>query len=479
MKQKKRLDPEALQKIRTGINGLDEITRGGLPKGRPTLICGGPGCGKTLFATEFLVYGATHGEPGVFVSFQETEKDLTTNAASLRFDLKALEAQKKLVIEHVHIERGEIQETGPYDLEGLFVRLDHAIQSIGAKRVVLDTIEVLFAGLDNAAILRSELRRLFQWLKDKGITAVITSERGENSLTRNGLEEYISDCVITLDHRVTEQISTRRIRVVKYRGSAHGTNEYPFLIDETGISVLPISSLGLSHPGSNKRVSTGVPSLDRMLGGKGYMRGSTVLISGSAGTGKTSLAAAFAIEACKRGERVLFLSFEESPGQLIENLRSVNLDLSSFMKKGLLKIISTRPSRYGLETHLLELHKTVTSFEPEAVVIDPLTSLIGQGDAIEIQAMITRMIDLLKSRRITALFTSLTSGSRDSYEDSKVGVSSLIDTWLVVREIEHERRRNRGLYVVKSRGMAHSNDVQKMVLSNEGISLIPVESARI
>lgn len=471
-----RFDPNQFEKVSSGIQGLDEITQGGLPQGRTTLICGGAGCGKTLFALKFLVSGAReHNEPGVFVSFEETEAELTKNVASLHFDLKRLEAQKKLIVEYIYIERSEIEEAGAYSLDGLFVRLGHAIDSIGAKRVVLDTIEVLFSGLNNQTVLRSEIRRLFRWLKEKGVTAIITSERGERMLTLHGLEEFISDCVILLDHRVTEQLSTRRIRVVKYRGSSHGTNEYPFLINKDGISVLPISSLELNHPGTKKRVSTGIRDLDLMFGGKGYMKGSSILVSGSAGTGKTTLAVAFAVDTCKRGGRCLYLSFEESPGQLIQNMCSVNLDLGYWVSRGLLKIIAIRPSVYGLEMHLLEIQKAIEDFKPKAVIIDPLTSLSSQGQILEIQSMIIRVVDLLKSKGITALFTSLISSGKTDYENSQVGVSSLIDTWIVVRELEDQGRRTRGLYIIKSRGMAHSNEVQKLVFSEKGIRLTPVE----
>ena len=470
-------DPHQFKKTPSGIAGLDEITGGGLPKGRPTLICGSAGCGKTLFSMEFLVAGATHfNEPGIFVSFEETEMDLTSNVASLHFDLKRLVAQKKLLIEYVQLDRSEIQETGDYDLEGLFVRLNHAINLIGAKRVVIDSIEALFSGLRDESILRAEMKRLFQWLKAKGVTAIVTAERGEGGLTRHGIEEYVSDCVILLDNRVIDEISTRRIRVVKYRGSFHGTNEVPFLIDQDGISVLPISSLGLKHPGTKKRVSTGVPALDQMLDGQGFTRGSSVLVSGTAGTGKSSLAAAFAIATCQRGERCLLISFEESPGQLIQNMSSIGLNLATWVKRGLLEIYSTRPSLYGLELHLLDLHKRVDTFKPHTVVLDPLTSLLTQGQPLEIQSMLTRMIDLLKSNQITGMFTSLVSSDSGSIDSSQVGVSSLIDTWIVVRELEDRfNRRTRGLYIVKSRGMPHSNDVYRLILSEAGIDLAPMD----
>lgn len=477
-KKKSSFNPHLFQKTPSGIQGLDEITFGGLPKGRPTLICGSAGCGKTLFGMAFLVSGAMQfNEPGVFVSFEESPEDLASNVASLNFDLKSLAAKKKVIIEHVHIIRDHIQVTGDYDLEGLFVRLNYAIDSIGAKRVVLDTIDTLFSGLEDTAILRAELRRLFTWLKEKGVTAIVTTERGEGNLSRNGIEEYVSDCVILLDNRAINEISTRRLRVVKYRGSVHVTNEVPFLIDQDGISVLPIVSLGLTHPGTTKRISTGVPKLDEMLDGKGYTRGSSVLISGTAGTGKTSLGAAFAVETCRRGERCLLISFEESPGQLTHNMRSIGIDFTPWLKKGLLQIFSTRPALYGLEMHLLELHKRVESFRPSTVVLDPLTSLTTQGRPLEIQSMLTRMIDLLKSKNITGVFTSLVSSEEGSDDSSQVGVSSLIDTWIVVRELEDDQnKRTRALYVVKSRGMPHSNEIMRLVLGNRGITLAPVKA---
>ena len=365
-----------MPKAPTGIQGLDEITGGGFPRGRPTLVCGSAGAGKTLLSAEFLVRGAMeYDEPGVFMAFEETAAELAQNVRSLGFDLEELEKRKKLAVDFVRIERSEIDETGDYDLEGLFIRLGAAIDSIGAKRVVLDTIENLFAGLQNQGILRAELRRLFRWLKDRGLSAVITAERGEGALTRHGLEEYVSDCVILLDHRVTDQISTRRLRIVKYRGTSHGTNEYPFLIDEDGFSVLPVTSLGLEHQVSEERISSGVPRLDTMLGGQGFYRGTTILASGTAGTGKTSLAAHFVDAACERGERCLYFSFEESPAQLIRNMRSIGLNLEKWSKKGLVQFHSSRATFYGLEMHLAIIHKIVQEFEPKAVVFDPIGSL--------------------------------------------------------------------------------------------------------
>jgi circadian clock protein KaiC len=464
--------PERLAKARSGIHGLDEITGGGLPHGRPTLVCGGPGCGKTLFALEFLVRGATeHGEPGVFVSFEETEPEIAANVASLGFDIRRLEAQKKLFIDWIRVERSEIEETGEYDLEGLFVRLEHAVDSVGAKRVALDTIESLFSALPNEAVLRSELRRLFRWLKDRGLTAVITGEKGNGSLTRYGLEEYVSDCVIFLDHRVDEQISTRRLRVVKYRGSMHGTNEYPFLIDENGISVLPITSIGMNHPASRERLTTGIARLDEMLGGKGYFRGTTVLVSGTAGTGKTTLAAALARAACDHGERCLYVAFEESAAQLTRNMRSVGMDLERFLKHDTLRLIADRPSSQGLEMHLLTIHKAVEAFDPAVVIVDPITNLVRNGTNLDARQMVTRLIDFLKTRGVTALFTSLTMGGAD-LEQTDVGVSSLIDTWLLLEVIRSGGERNRALTIVKSRGMAHSNQTVEYRLSRRGVEIL-------
>lgn len=463
---------EGLKKEPTGISGFDEITLGGLPHGRPSLVCGSAGAGKTLFAMEFLVRGATqYNEPGVFMSFEESDEELSQNVASLGFDLKQLVADKKLLLDYVFIERSEIQETGDYDLEGLFLRLEHAIDAIGAKRVVLDTLEALFSGLPNEAILRAELRRLFRWLKDKGMTAVITCERGEGTLTRYGLEEYVADCVILLDHRVQNQISTRRMRIVKYRGTSHGTNEYPFFINERGFSVLPITSIGLDHKAPTEHVSSGVPRLDNMLMGKGFYRGSSILVSGTAGTGKSTLAAHFVEAACLRGERALYFAFEESQDQIIRNMRSVAINLEPFVKKGLLKFHNSRPSAWGLEVHLAMMHKIVSEYEPSVIVVDPVTNFLAVGDDIETKSMLTRLIDFFKTRQITGMFTSLTSPG-GNLEDSEVGVSSLMDVWLLVKNIEANGERNRGLYILKARGMGHSNQVREFLLTDRGIELV-------
>jgi circadian clock protein KaiC len=461
-----------LPKCPTGIQGLDEITGGGLPCGRPTLICGGAGCGKTLLGAEFLVRGAVQfGEPGVLMAFEETEKELEANVASLGFDLEGLVRRKKIVVDYVHIERGEVQESGDYDLEGLFVRLGHAIDSIGAKRVVLDTLEVLFASLPNEAILRSELRRLFRWLKDKGVTAVITAERGREQLTRHGLEEYVSDCVILLDHRVTDQIATRHLRVVKYRGAQHGTNEFPFLIGAEGISVLPITSLSLNHKVSAERIATGIPRLDAMLGGKGFFRGSSILLTGTPGTGKTIVSANFAQAAARRGERVLFFSFEESPDQIIRNMHSIGLRLDPLVKRGLLRFHSARPSLYGLEMHLATMFKEIATFKPHVVIIDPITSLMDSGTDSEGKGMVTRLIDYLKGGQVTSLFTSLTQGGH-ALQQSEAAMSSLMDSWLLLQDFEGNGERNRVLYVLKARGMAHSNQIREFLISDRGVDLV-------
>jgi len=463
---------KSLPRCPTGIQGLDEITDGGLPRGRPTLVCGGAGCGKTLLAAEFLVRGATQfDEPGVLMAFEETEKELKDNVASLGFDLDGLVLRKKIVVDYVHIERGELHETGEYDLEGIFVRLAHAIDSIGAKRVVLDTLEVLFASLPNEAVLRSELRRLFRWLKEKGVTSVITAERGRESLTRHGLEEYVSDCVILLDHRVNDQIATRHLRVVKYRGAQHGTNEFPFLIGEEGISVLPITSLALNHKVSRERIATGIPRLDAMLGGKGFFRGSSILLTGTPGTGKTIVAANFAQAACKRGERVLFFSFEESPDQIMRNMHSIGLQLEPLVKKGLLRFHSARPSLYGLEMHLATMFKEISTFKPHVVVVDPITSLLDTGTDSEGKGMVTRLIDYLKAGQITSLFTSLTQGG-GPLQQSEAAMSSLMDAWLLLQDIEGNGERNRLFYVLKARGMAHSNQIREFLISNHGIDIV-------
>lgn len=464
----------SIPKAPTGIKGLDEITGGGLPAGRPTLVCGSAGAGKTMLALEFLVRGATEfGEPGVFMMFEESAKELSANVRSLGFDLEKLVARKKIALDYVHIERSEIEETGEYDLEGLFIRLGHAIDSIGAKRVVLDTLEALFSGLPNHAILRAELRRLFRWLKERGMTAIITGERGEQTLTRYGLEEYVADCVIVLDHRVTEQISTRRLRVVKYRGSAHGTNEYPFLIGERGLSVLPITSLQLDHKATTQRISTGIRRLDEMLGGRGFYRGSSILVTGSPGTGKSSIGASFVSAACQRGERALFLAYEESESQLIRNMRSIGINLEQWLKKGLLKIHATRPTLQGLEQHLLMMYNSVLSFSSSVIVVDPISNLTFEQRDAQVKPTLMRLIDFLKKQRITALFTSLTSNADSaSPEDSQTGVSSLMDTWLLLKNTEFNGERNRTLYVLKSRGMEHSNQVREFILNSAGVDLV-------
>ncbi len=474
IKQLKVLAKSGIRKCPTGIVGLDQITGGGLPAGRPTLLCGNAGCGKTVLAMEFLVRGANQfNETGVFVAFEETDKDLSQNVASMGFDLPALCARKKLFLDYVCIERGETEESGDYDLEGLFIRLGNAIDSVGAKRVVLDTIESLFSGFSNTSILRAELRRLFGWLKAKGVTAVITAESGDGKLTRHGIEEYVADCVILLDHRVEDQTSIRRMRVTKYRGTTHGTSEYPFLIGQTGISVLPLSSLKLEHKAPAQKISSGVPRLDAMLGGKGFYRATSILVSGGAGTGKSSLAAHFVDAACKRGERALYMASEQSTDEVIRNMRSIGIDLEPWIKRNLLRFYSARPGTFGLEKHLVTIHDETAAFRPQVVVIDPITNFASVGSHAEVKSMITRLIDMLKARQITAMFTSLTAGG-DSPELSEVGVSSQMDSWLLLRNLESNGERNRGFYILKSRGMAHSNQIREFVLTKHGIQLLDV-----
>ncbi len=465
---------QTLPKAPTGITGLDDITGGGIPKGRPTLICGEAGSGKTLFSVEFIIRGAMEfNEPGVFMSFEEKAEELTMNVTSLGFDLQQLQAEKKIRIDHVHIERSEIEETGEYDLDGLFIRLGYAIDSIGAKRVVLDTIENLFSGLSNPSILRAELRRLFHWLKEKGVTAIITGEKGDGMLTRQGLEEYVSDCVILLDHRVCNQISTRRLRIVKYRGSLHGTNEYPFLIDEEGISVLPITALKLNKEVSSERISSGIPQLDDMLGGQGFFRGSSILVSGTAGTGKTSIASYFANETCKRGDKCIYFAFEESPNQIMRNMLSIGLDLQKYVDSGLLHFRASRPTLNGLEMHLLAIHKEIKKLKPQVVILDPITNLVTVGSVSEVKSMLIRLIDFLQEEQVTVMFTALTLNTVVN-EQTDEGVSSLVDAWMLVRDIEFNGERNRGLYMMKSRGMKHSNQVREFVITDQGLDLIDV-----
>lgn len=464
-------DNNQLPKSPTGIQGLDEITGGGLPKGRPTLVCGTAGSGKTLMALNFLVCGAiSYSEPGVFVSFEETPEELIQNVRSLGWDLKQLIAQKKFLIDHIHIDPYEIEETGDYNLEALFIRLGQIIDGIKAKRIVLDTIETLFVGLSNETIVRSELQRLFRWLKSKGVTAIITGEKGENTLTRHGLEEYVADCVIRLDQRIQNEISTRRLQIVKYRGSSHGTNEYPFLINEKGISVLPITSVGLDHEISTERISTGIPRLDTMLGGKGYFRGSSILITGTAGTGKSTISAHFAQATCLRGERCLYLAFEEAPQQILRNMLSVGLDLHPFVQKGLLKFQAVRPTAFGLEMHLIQINNLINELQPTVVIVDPMSNLVLGGNLLQSKAFFMRLIDSLKSLQITVMLTNLVTGS-SSLEHTEIGISSLMDTWLELRVNESSGERNRVLYVLKSRGMEHSNQVREFVLTHQGIEL--------
>jgi circadian clock protein KaiC len=479
MKKKAKPSPavtSVFEKVPSGIKGFDDITGGGLPKGRPALVSGGPGCGKTLFAMEFIARGITdYHEPGMFLAFEEKAGDLEKNFISMGFDLGKMVAEKKLALDNIYLDRSEIEETGEYNLEGLFIRLGSLIDSVGAKRVAIDTLEALFSGFSNEAILRSELRRLFLWLKDRGVTAVVTGERGDHTITKYGLEEYVADCVITLDHRITNQIATRRLRIVKYRGSSHGTDEYPFLISADGISVLPITSMSLTHEASTEKISSGIPRLDAMLGGNGYYRGSSVLVSGQAGTGKTSLAAKFAESTCKRGEKCLFFLFEESESQIRRNMKSIGIDLDPLVRKGLLRFHAVRPTAYSLEMHLSMMLKLISESSPSAVVVDPISNLYPVGDDIQIRSMLMRLIDYIKGLQVTGLFTNLTTGfvaGAYAVEATQAHVSSLMDTWLLLKNVEGNGERNRVFSIVKARGLAHSNQVREFVLSDKGIEIL-------
>jgi circadian clock protein KaiC len=457
-----------LEKCPTGIEGFDDITNGGLPRGRPTLVAGGPGCGKTLLGIEFVVRGILrYGEPGVILALEERAEDLSRNVRSLGYDLDALVESGRLVVDYVQVDPFEIEESGQYDLEGLFLRLGDAIDSVGAKRVSLDTLEVLFTTFKNPGVVRAELRRLFQWLKDRGVTAVVTAERGEGALTRNGLEEYVSDCVVLLDHRVRQQVLTRLLRVVKYRGSSHATNEFPFYIDAKGFHVLPITSAGLTHEVSSERISTGVPALDAMLQG-GPHRGSSILVTGSAGTGKTVLLAHMAHASASRGERALYLSFEESPHQIVRNMESVGLAIAPLIEQDLLRIVSARPTMYGLETHLALTHQMVEEFAPRMVLFDPVSNLSDVSNHADAKSMLIRLIDFLKERGTTAVLADLTARGNESTD---VGISSLIDTWILLRDIESSGERNRSIFVLKSRGTAHSNQIREYLITDRGIQL--------
>ena len=466
---------EGLRKIPSGVKGLDQLTNGGLPYGRTTLVCGGAGCGKTMFGIDFLVNGARdHDEPGVYLMFEESARELMDNVRGMGIDLERMQKEKKILLEHIWVDRNELDETGEFDLEGLFIRLQHAVDTVGAKRVVLDTLDVLFQGFSNDAVLRAELRRLFRWLKDRGLTAVITAESGRDTFTRNGFEEYVADCVIFLDHRVKDQVSTRLLRVIKYRGSSHGTNEYPFLISNEGLSVFPVTSLKLDHKASHERISTGLPKLDDMFGGKGVFRGSSILITGTPGTGKSTLAASFINGACERGERAVLFSYEESPDQLLRNMSSVGLDLRRWVEKGLLHIHSARPTLQGLEQHLVHMHDIISEHSPALVAIDPISNFTLDRESPDLKPMLMRLIDLLKSRNITGVFTSLTNGSAESLEDTQIGVSSLMDTWILVRNLETNGERTRTLYILKSRGMSHSHQVREFLVSDTGVDLVDV-----
>jgi len=461
-------------KCLTGIQGLDEITSGGIPKNRTTLLLGNTGSGKTILAMEFLVNGIEmYSEPGVFMAFEEKKDELVMNVKSLGYDLEKYIKKNKIYIEQVLINPDEMRETGMYDLEGLFVRLEQAIYKVNAKRVVLDSMDTLFHGLDYK-ILRSEFLRLLSWLKKREVSVIITSEIGDHFLTREGVEEYVADCVIMLDNRATNQISTRRLKIVKYRGSIHGNNEYPFTIDENGISVYPIIGEAYQQESSSKRIMSGIEDLDEMLGKKGYYEGSSILISGTAGTGKTSIAASFALSVCKDNKRCLFCAFEEAPNQIKRNMGSIGLRLEPMVKSGILTFYYARPTLQNLELHFLAIKKIIVEINPSVVLLDPITNLMTEGPNSDIRSMLTRFVDFLKTKRITVLFTAAITVGSIERNPSDEGISSMVDTWLMVQEIELDAKRTRSLCVMKSRGMEHSSEVHKFIISSKGIKLLPI-----
>jgi circadian clock protein KaiC len=461
-----------LPKSPTGIDGFDEITGGGLPTGRPSLVCGPPGTGKSIFAMQFLVNGVTrYGEPGVFLTFEESREELVANVRSFGFGVDRLEREGRLLVDALPLEPQTV-ETGEFDLEALIVRLAWAVDQVGAKRVAVDNVEALFTAFSRPALVRAEVRRLFRWLKDHELTAVITGERGEDMVTRHGMQEYLSDCVVVLDHRIVQDVATRRMRVLKYRGAMHGRNEYPFLIGADGLEVLPITSIGLRQPVSSDRISTGVVGLDEMLGGEGVFRGSGVLISGTSGTGKTTIASCFADAACRRGEVVLYFSFEESQAEIERNLASVGLDMAHWVERGLLHFHCERPTTRGLEDHLALMQQLTRELAPTLVVIDPVSSLARGASPFDVSSMLLRQIYYLKATGITAVMTVL--NEETGLQQPIQSISSLVDTWLHVDIMESFEERNRGLYVRKARGMAHSNQIREFLLSDQGVSLVPV-----
>jgi len=474
LKSKPKVLKLILKKTPSGINGFDEITDGGLPKNRPTIICGNTGSGKTVISMEFLVKGALkYNEPGVFMSFEETREELATNMESLHFDLDSLIKKRKIYIEYLEIDKSQNIEAGRYDLEGLFVRLQNAITSIGAKRVVLDSLDALFYGLNNNAI-RPEIKRLFKWLKEKEVTAIITSESDNGFSTKNGLEQYVADCVIALDNRTVNQTTTRRIKIVKMRGSVHGINEYPFSIDMNGISVLPLISQLANQSLSTVRISSGVKDLDGMLDGKGFFEGSSILVSGSAGTGKTSIAISLINATCIKKIRGLYCAFEESSSQITRNMLSIGLDIEPYIKSGVLKMYSSRPTIQNLELHLIAIQKIIEEFDPKIIVLDPITNLIAEGINTEIRQMLAHFVDFLKSKNITVLFTAAITLETVKSNPSDEGISAMVDTWILVRDIETNSERNRGIYILKSRGMNHSTQVREFVITDNGLSLLPI-----
>ncbi|WP_240236172.1 circadian clock protein KaiC [Nocardioides sp. CFH 31398] len=461
-----------LEKAATGIEGFDDITFGGLPRARATIVTGAAGSGKSMFGVEFLAQGArAYGEPGVLLSFEETADELVANAASIGVDLRAMADEGTLVVDSAAGDLDDLVQSGAFDLEGLLLRLAAAIDAVGARRVVLDTVETLFSTLPDETTVRREFARLLRWLKERDLTVVVTAERGQQGrLTRHGIEEYVSDCVVVLDHRVEDEVATRRMRVAKYRGSPHGTNEFPFLISGRGLVVMPLHHDELTEV-SEERVSLGIPELDTMVGG-GVFRGSTIMISGSAGTGKTSIAACAADAACRRGEKALFLSFEEPSGQVVRNMRSIGLDLQHWIDKGLLVVQHMRPAITGLEAHLASLHMILDEHPAEVVVLDAVASLSRGVASYASASAVARDIAMLRLRGATTVLTALAGTHDDPHTD--VSASSLVDAWLLVRNVENDGERNRLLMTIKNRGSFHSNQVREFLLTDDGPRLVDV-----
>ena len=466
-----------LPKSLTGIQGLDDITYGGIPQNRPTLLVGSIGTGKTIFAMEYIINGITmFNEPGVFMTFEEQTDELQINVTSMGYNLSKLIADNKIYLEHLHIDHREIQATGKYDIEGLFIRIEMAIEKVKAKRIVLDALDTLFIGLDSQ-ILRSEIKRLFFWLKEKKVTAIITSEVGDIFLTRLGFEEVVADCVIELNNRLNNQISTRRLRIVKYRGSYHSTNEYPFMIDHKGITIFPIISEAPQIIVSNERISSGIKQIDEMLDGRGFYVGSSILVSGSAGTGKSSIAASFIKDVCEKKGTALYCAFEEAPNQIKRNMASIGIFLEPYEKSGNLHFYYSRPTLQTLELHFIAIKKLIKQINPSVVILDPITNLMIENINSDIRTMLTRFVDYLKMEQITVLLTATLTVSSLELIQSNEGISSMVDTCIMIQEKNIIDSRRRTLYIMKSRGICNSKKEVEFIITSEGISIAPLDMA--